>query len=205
MEARQKAIKLHLKRLNLPASLIDEATFIALNCSKNLTKLTKICAAIGLINACSSRGIPETVGSICEKLGIKYRNLSKHFSRMKVVPTSAPCRKIAKLEEMLEKVDADEEIRDKAYALMSEKTGFTALKAVGEALSGCHGLSLLAQQVNHLLPAKRNKNDLEKHAEVRILKILEGQDLQEETILDLSMLDVQGTVMDKELAISYLR
>ena len=203
MEIRLKAIKAHLKPLNLPTSLVDEATFIALDCNKQLTKLTKICAAIGLITASATRGIPESARSVCDKLGIRYKNLNKHFSRMKLVSSITSSRKISKLEEMLDKVNAEPDVRTKAYNLMTDKICSTPLRAVGEALKGCHGLDFLAQQ-DSLLIAKSNKNDLEKYAELRIESFILGRSQEDGTLLGMSLIDTEKRVLDKSLGINYL-
>lgn len=204
MDIRKKAIQSHLKPFNLPISLLEEATFIGLECNKKLTKLTKICAAIGLILASTNRGQTLSPKKVAEQLGIKYKILSKHFSRMKIAPTQSSCKKNPKLEEILEKVDAEPEVRAKAYALIESKTCTTALKAVEEAVTGCKGLSLLAHPGTNMFPAKHNKNQLfQKNTELRIQNLILGKPTAFDTLPSLTSLDLEKSILAKALDISY--
>ena len=123
---------------------------------------------------------------------------------MKLVSSNPNSRKIAKLEDMLNKVDAEPEVRTRAYDLMTEKICSTPLKAVGEALKGCHGLDLLAQQNSSMLVAKRNKNDLERNAELRIESLILDKVQEDETLLEMSLLDLEKNLLGKSLGINYL-
>lgn len=203
MEIRKRAIESHLIPLNLPSSILKEATFIALECNKKFTKLTKICAAIGLILASTNRGHPISTKKVAEQFNIKYKILSKHFSRMKFAPTPTTCKKIPKLEEILEKVDADPEVRDKAYALIESKTCRTALKAVEKAIIGCNGLSL-AQPETELFLAKHNKNQLfQKNIELRIQNLILRKPVAFDILPCLNALDLEKRILAKALGISY--
>lgn len=123
---------------------------------------------------------------------------------MKLVSGLTSSRKIVKLEEMLDNVDAEPDVRTKAYDLMTEKICSTPLKAVGEALKGCHGLDLLAQQGCSLLNAKSNKNDLERFAELRIESFILGRDQEDRTLLEVSLIDMERRLLDSRLGINYL-
>lgn len=203
METRKRAIQSHLIPLNLPTTLLNEATFIALECNKKFTRLTKVCAAIGLILASTNRGLPTSTKQVADQLNIKYSILSKHFSRMKLAPVPTKCKKIQKLEEILNKVDADPEVREKAYALIESKTCKTPLKAVEKAITGCNGLSLAIPETGLFL-AKHNKNQLfQTNIELRIQNLILRKPVAYDTLPCLSTLDFEKRILAKALGISY--
>ena len=124
------------------------------------------------------------------------------------MPSSTSSRKIIKLDDLLDKVDAEPAVRTRAYELMTDKVCSTPLKAVGEALKGCHGLGVLAQQNSSVLVARCNKNDLERNAELRIESLIldkqQEKEEQEKTLLEMSLLDLEKSVLAKSLGINYL-
>ncbi|OMJ79015.1 hypothetical protein SteCoe_21046 [Stentor coeruleus] len=98
MDSRKQAIKNHLKPLSFPEYIKQRATAIGLKCSETITKLTKVCAGVGLYIALNSKDQNEdpfesiafdltndscySLECISEMLGISQKQLYKHFSRM---------------------------------------------------------------------------------------------------------------------------
>lgn len=98
MESRKQAIKSHLKPLAFPDYVKQRAIAIGIKCSEAITKLTKVCAGVGLYIALNSRDQNEdsfestvfdlvndscySLECISEMLGISQKQLYKHFSRM---------------------------------------------------------------------------------------------------------------------------
>lgn len=122
---------------------------------------------------------------------------------MKLAPVPTKCKKIQKLEEILNKVDADPEVREKAYALIESKTCKTPLKAVEKAITGCNGLSLAIPETGLFL-AKHNKNQLfQTNIELRIQNLILRKPVAYDTLPCLSTLDFEKRILAKALGISY--
>ena len=158
MDIKKKVIEDHLRKAGISKNLIEESVYIALECSKNYTRLTKICAGVGLLIASKQRGLLYTLKSISNILNVKSKTLFRYYSKMKYMPSKESLKKIPRLEEMLEECQAEPQIRQQAYNLIENKQCKTPLQAVNAAYSYSGGF-LLAQQQKNLLTAKHNKNE----------------------------------------------
>ena len=202
MEIRKKAIQSHLKSLSISKNLIEECTHIGLECSKEFTRLTKVCSGVGLLIASKSRGMSYTLKQVSQMLNIKSKTLFKYYSKMNCRPCAQPLKKIPKLEDMLEDCQAEPEIREKAYSLMKNKQCKTVFQAVKTAYSNPAGF-LLAQQQNNLLPAKLNKNQNLENSTLRLENLIVGRPLELDSFPCISVLDIEKEILTKALDISY--
>ena len=200
-EKAKRTIENHLKGIGIVKSLLEESTYIALECSK-FTRLTKTCAGVGLLIASKQRGLSFTLKKVSEMLNIKSKTLFRYFSKMNCRPLEGPCRKIPKLEEMLEDCQAEPQIREKAYEFIENKQCKTPYQAVNAAFSNT-GAFLLAQQQRYLLPAKHNKNENFEKAALRLENLIIGRPIEFDSIPCLSLLDMEKEIMARALGITY--
>lgn len=202
MEVRKKAIEKHLKSISIPKNLLEEASYIGLECSNSLTKLTKVCAGVGLLIASKSRGLSYKLKEVSNLLNIKSKTLFKYYSRMKHKPVQGEPKKIKKLEEILENCQAEPEIRKKAYSLIENKQCKTPFQAVSAVYSVNQGL-FIAQQQKALIPVKDTKAQNVEKSTLRLENIITGKDFKMNSLPCLSLLDLEKEIMAKALGISY--
>lgn len=201
MEIRKKAIENHLRAIGISKGLLEESCFIALECSKSFTRLTKICAGVGLLITSKHRGMAFSLKNVSNMLNIKSKTLFKYYSKMNCKPKEEPTRKIPKLEEMLEVCQAEPEIRNKAYQFIENKVCKTPFQAVNAAFSNVNGILSTPQPKS--LPAKLNKIENFEKTALRLENLIIGRLLEFDCVPCLSLLDVEKEIMAKALGITY--
>lgn len=201
MATRKKTIENHLRAVGITDSLLEEACFAGYECSKKFTKLTKVCAGVGLIVASKKRGLKFTFKKVSEMLGVKKKVLFKYYSKVSCGPRELETRKIPKLDEMLEMCQVKPEIREKSYYLIENKHCKTPLQAINKAY---FSNGLLAPQQSDLLLAKHNKNHSLQKIELRLKNMLYDLPYELDSIPCINSLQQEKDILSKALNISYV-
>jgi len=226
MERRKQAIEKHLKALNIPRNMLEEATKIGLKCSKSITTKLKECAGIGLYMSASKRGSPYSYAELAEMLNIKRNKLFKGVCEFKKTepPPVTPRARERNLEKLLSTYSVPNEVKLEAFGIVEELSELTPNKAACVALASALQAKGHFPDFQHLQRfSKLSSKNLEKYvgkvldkkepalrskktpklasAQSRLLALLNKQP-PEGGVLSLSVLEAEKNFLDQSLGIN---